>query len=381
MSYRGIKFKHKHKIMPSEKMNSFKNSIKKSSNVRMFFCVFTLLIIFLLGVIMPKSAKAGSEGNYRSYFYIGVINNVLSVIKSSSVKGQDTNSENTEGLSVLSFLGVDTSNPISIVVKEIAYLDKNEVSADADNSKKISLNPFNLDDKQVSKSKANVTNVVAKLYDPSLKGTLNKAKPRVLIYHSHTSEAYRTSNKDTSTTTASPDQSRNVVAVGDEITEELENKYGISVIHDKNVNDTGDYNNAYKKSGVTLDKYLKLYEKFDLIIDLHRDSVVNKKTVLTKLNGEDVAQFMFVVTDKNPRYTEQKKLINSMMSISNRLYPGLIRDNPIWAYHWGMGFYNQNRSNNALLIEVGTYTNSIQEVKNTGKYLSRIIAEQLNGKK
>ena len=90
---------------------------------------------------------------------------------------------------------------------------------------------------------------------------------------------------------------------------------------------------------------------------------------------------MFVVTDKNPRYAKQKKLIDSMIGISNRLYPGLIRDNPIWVYHWGMGFYNQNRSDNALLIEVGTYTNSIQEVKNTGKYLSTIIAEQLNGKK
>ncbi|WP_298837813.1 stage II sporulation protein P [Clostridium sp.] len=381
MKYRGENFKGKNRIMPSKKINFIICFLKKTSNVKVFFCGFTLLIIFLLGVMIPRSAKADSEENYGNNFYVSVINNALSVIKSSNVERQDTNSENMDGSAVLSFLGVDISNPISIVIKEIAYLDKNEVSTDVDNSKTFTLNPFNLDDKQVSKSKVNVTNVVAKLYNPSLKGILNKAKPRVLIYHSHTSEAYRTSNKDTSTTTASPDQSRNVVAVGDVITEELEKNYGISVIHDKNVNDTGDYNNAYKKSGVTLDKYLKLYEKFDLIIDLHRDSIVNKKAVLTKLNGEDVAQFMFVVTDKNPRYTQQKKLINSMMSISNRLYPGIIRTNPIWVYHWGMGFYNQNRSNNALLIEVGTYTNSIQEVKNTGKYLSRIIAEQLNGKK
>ncbi|MBU3176718.1 stage II sporulation protein P [Clostridium estertheticum] len=379
MSYRGISFRGKNKIMLNEKMNFFKNSIKKSGNVRMFFCVFTLLIIFLLGVILPKSAKADSGENYRNYFYNRVVNNVLSVMKASSVKGQDTNGENTKGSVVLSFLGIDISNPISIVIKEIAYLDKNEVITDVKNSKTFSLNSFNLDDKQVNKSK--VSNVVAKLYDSSLKGTLNKAKPRVLIYHSHTSEAYLTSDTDTSKNTESSDQSRSVVAVGDVITENLEKNYGISVIHDKNVNDTGDYKNAYKKSGVTLDKYLKLYEKFDLIIDLHRDSIDNKKTLITKLNGEDVARFMFVVTDKNPRYAQQKKLIDSIMSISNRLYPGLIRDEPIWVYHWGMGFYNQDRSNNALLIEVGANSNSIQEVKNTGKYLSRIIAEQLNGKK
>ncbi|MCB2354280.1 stage II sporulation protein P [Clostridium estertheticum] len=379
MGYRGVSFRGKNKIRLSEKMNFFKNSIKKSGNVRMFFCVFTLLIIFLLGVILPKSAKADSGENYRNYFYNRVINNVLSVMKASSVKGQDTNGENTKGSVVLSFLGIDISNPISIVIKEIAYLDKNEVITDVKNSNTFSLNSFNLDDKQVNKS--NVTNVVSKLYDSTLKGTLNKAKPRVLIYHSHTSEAYLTSDTDTTKNTESLDQSRSVVAVGDVITENLEKNYGISVIHDKNVNDTGDYRNAYKKSGVTLDKYLKLYEKFDLIIDLHRDSIDNKKTLITKLNGEDVARFMFVVTDKNPRYAQQKKLIDSMMSISNRLYPGLIRDEPIWVYHWGMGFYNQDRSNNALLIEVGANSNNIQEVKNTGKYLSRIIAEQLNGKK
>ena len=29
--------------------------------------------------------------------------------------------------------------------------------------------------------------------------------------------------------------------------------------------------------------------------------------VTTKLNGEDVARFMFVVTQKNPKYAKQKK--------------------------------------------------------------------------
>ena len=33
-----------------------------------------------------------------------------------------------------------------------------------------------------------------------------------------------------------------------------------------------------------------------------------------------------------------------------------------------------------MLIEVGDNNNTIEEVKNTGKYLSRVIAEQLNGK-
>jgi len=389
MSYKGIYFQNKDK-MPSKKINFANRSIKAASNLRIFLITFTLLIISLLGFILPKNVNADSQISTINYFYVNVINNTISLIKCSGKKNQSTSSENSIKSSTLSFLGVDIGNPISIVVKEIAYLNKNEVSTDANNpsndgnnSNEFSFNPFNLGDKQIIKSEDNNnnSNLIAELYNPALKGTLNKAKPRVLIYHSHTSEAYATSDSDTSKTNSSSDQTRNVCAVGDVISEELESKYGISVIHDKTVNDKPDYTVAYKKSGVTLDKYLKKYEKFDLIIDLHRDSFEDKKAVTTEINSENVAQFMFVVTRQNPRYAKQKKLIDSMVEISNKLFPDLLRGQPIFFHDWGIGFYNQNRSDNALLIEVGTYTNSIDEVKNTGKYLSRIIAEQLNGKK
>ncbi|MBZ9688187.1 stage II sporulation protein P [Clostridium estertheticum] len=369
-------------------MNFSKYTIKKDSNVRIAFSIFTLLIIFLFGIILPKSTKAYSEGNYINYFYVKAVNNTLSVIKSVSTQDQSIKNETSLKLQALSFLGIDISNPISIITKEIAYLNENEISGDV-NVKKDSnevnklktfiLNPFNLGDKQISKNEVATQkpNVIANLYDPKLKKTLNNAKPEVLIYHSHTSEAYLASDKDTSKVSSSSDVTINVTAVGDVIEEELEKNYGIAVIHDKTVNDKGDYYGAYKKSGATLDKYLKEYGDFKLIIDLHRDSI---KAVTTKLNGENVAKFMFVVTEKNPKYAKQKKLIDSMIGISNKLFTGLLDPREIYTYEYGMGFYNQNRSDNAVLIEVGSNSNTIEEVKNTGKYLARIIAEQINGK-
>jgi len=391
MSYKGLDFKGKNKKVLSEKTNFSKSAIKKDSNVRMLLCVFTLLIIFLFGLILPKSTKAFSEGEYRNYFYVKVINNTLSLIKASNTEEQDANSENSMKFAALSFLGVNISNPISIITKEVAYLNNNEISTDVNENdgnnigetlKTFILNPFKLGEKQISKPEANSekSNTVANLYNPNLKKPLNNAKPEVFIYSSHTCEAYRTSDKDNVKANSSLDQTRNVCAVGDVIAEELEKNYGISVIHDKTVHDKGDYNNAYKKSGTTLEKYLKEYGNFKLIIDLHRDSV-DKNAVTTKINGQNVAQFMFVVTQKNPRYAKQKKLIDSMIGISNKLFPDLLRDKEIHAYQYGMSFYNQNKSDNAVLIEVGSNTNTIQEAKNTGKYLARIIAEQLNGKK
>ena len=52
----------------------------------------------------------------------------------------------------------------------------------------------------------------------------------------------------------------------------------------------------------------------------------------------------------------------------------------MYLYNRGIDYYSQDRSNNAVLLEVGDNNNTIKQVKNTGKYLSRIIAEQLNGK-
>jgi stage II sporulation protein P len=385
MSYKGVDFKSKNVDISNKKINFSKYVIKKDDNVRIVFSIFTLLIIFLLSLILPKSIKAYSEGKYQNYFYFNAINNTLSVIKSSNMNEKYTNDDNSIRFVALSLLGIDMSNPRSIITKEVAYLNKDEVRSDinvnnvdnkSEDIKTLILNPFKLDDKQISKTseKPEGTDQVATLYNPALKKTLNKAKPEVLIYHSHASEAYSASAKD-----QSMDATKNVCAVGDVVTEELETKYGIAVIHDKTVHDKGDYNGAYKKSGVTLDKYLKEYGNFKLIIDLHRDSVP-KSAVTTKINGEGVARFMFVVTQKNPRYAKQRKLIDSMIKVSNKLFPDLLRGNEIFAYEWGIGYYNQNRSDNAVLIEVGAYSNTIDEVKNTGKYLARIIAEQINGK-
>ncbi|MBZ9607473.1 stage II sporulation protein P [Clostridium estertheticum] len=359
--------------------------VKKDVNERMFLSISTFLIIFLLGLIFPKNVNAGNERKSQNYFYVKAISNTLTLINSSNNGEQNVNSEIK--YTVLSFLGIDVLNPISIVVNEIPYLDKIENSSAVKNDSNkeetiFNLTPFNLNDKQVSKSET--PNVIANLYNPALKQTPNNVKPRVLIYHSHATEAYRTSDKDTSKKGFNLDLTKNVCAVGDVIENELQKNYGITVIHDETLHNVGDYNSSYKKSRITLQKYLKAYGNFDLIIDLHRDgvSVKNNRVSKSNINGEDVAKFMFVVTRKNPRYAKQKKLVDSMIGISNKLFPSFIDSREIYYHDWGMsGFYNQNESDTAVLIEVGDNNNTIEQVKNTGKYLSRIIAEQLNGKK
>ncbi|MCJ7688584.1 MAG: hypothetical protein MUO60_04600, partial [Clostridiaceae bacterium] len=128
-------------------MSMSNKGIKGDRMVRISLGVFTFIIIFLISLIIPKSARADNDGGYKNYFYVNVINNVLSVIQPSE------NAINMK-TAALSFLGIDVLNPITIITKEVAYLDINKVSSKVNNESNESneeenlitfiLNPFKL---------------------------------------------------------------------------------------------------------------------------------------------------------------------------------------------------------------------------------------------
>ena len=192
----------------------------------------------------------------------------------------------------------------------------------------------------------------------------------MLIYHTHTSESYSPAPPDTT------DQSMGVCAVGDELQKILQDNYNISTINDKTVHDQVAYTQSYDRSAETLDKYLKKYGGFKLIIDLHRDSIENKTQVTKSINGENVAKFGMVMCKKNPHYDKNNVMATKIQTITDKLFPGLFL-NTI-NYNYGTRFFNQDKSNNAVLIEVGSNVNTIDEAKNTSKYIARVIAEILN---
>jgi Stage II sporulation protein P (SpoIIP). len=123
------------------------------------------------------------------------------------------------------------------------------------------------------------------------KKALNKDKPEILIYHTHTSESFGENGN------YNDDPKKNIVDVGEELKAELENNYGISVIHDTTVHNN-DFNRSYYKSRETVDKYMKKYGDFKLVIDMHRDALYSRSSITTKMNGENVTKVMFVLTKK-----------------------------------------------------------------------------------
>ncbi|MBE7036541.1 MAG: hypothetical protein E7403_04535 [Ruminococcaceae bacterium] len=201
-------------------------------------------------------------------------------------------------------------------------------------------------------------------------------KPKVLIVHTHTSEAYCESEG-----ARSLDNDMNVVAVGAEIKRVLEAE-GISVIHDTTKNDNPSYNQSYKKALTVIEKNLQAYPSIEIVLDIHRDYIKRDdgtlvKPTITMENGEKAAQIMFVIgTDHMGLYhPEWRHNLSFSVKIQNRLnelQPGLCRSINIRTER-----FNQHMTKGSMIIEVGTAANTINESKNSATLIGKAIAQVL----
>ena len=105
-------------------------------------------------------------------------------------------------------------------------------------------------------------------YEPDLSALLkegtdleisDKSEPTILVYHSHTTEAYSLLDVGyyTKADSRSDKLSQNMVRVGDDLVAYLE-KAGFNVIHDRKIHDV-DYNKSYDSSREVVEYYLEKY--------------------------------------------------------------------------------------------------------------------------
>lgn len=238
------------------------------------------------------------------------------------------------------------------------------------------------------------TKIPKSFYSPDIKALLNqgsdltiydKSKPTVLIYHSHTTEAY--SLLDTgyyiSSDARSNNSARNMVRVGDDLAAYLE-RQGFNVIHDRTIHDK-DYTKSYDNSRVTIEKYLEQYPSIEVTIDVHRDDITysNKTKVkpTAKINGKKAARMMIISgceynRVKNfPDWEENLKFDLQVQNKVNELYPGLMR--PIL---FSERKYNMYETHYSFLLEVGTDANTLDEACYSARLFGNALGQLLNEK-
>ncbi|MBQ9530695.1 MAG: stage II sporulation protein P [Eubacterium sp.] len=213
----------------------------------------------------------------------------------------------------------------------------------------------------------------------------DKSKPTVLVYHSHTTEAYALldSGYYIKSDSRSRDNSKNVVRVGDELVKYLE-KAGYNVIHDTKIHDT-DYNSSYDSSRETVEKYLEKYPSIEITIDLHRDDITYSNKTKVKptavINDKKAARMMIIAgcewgrVINFPDWEYNLRFDLAVQKKVNELYPKLMR--PIL---FSERKYNMYETHNSFLLEIGTDANTLDEACYSARLFGKALAQLLDEK-
>lgn len=207
--------------------------------------------------------------------------------------------------------------------------------------------------------------------------------PQVLIVHTHGSESYTPDAAFPYTPTENErttDTRYNVVRVGDELQSVLEEN-GVETLHIHDIFDSPAYSGSYDRSLAAIEQAVDEYPSIQVVIDLHRDSILTDdgqayKTSCT-IDGQEMAQLMFVVgTDDggltHPDWRDNLNYVTGLQYELNRAYPGLMRPVNLRTQR-----FNQHVRTGSMLIEVGSSGNTLPEALAAIRLFGQTLADDL----
>ena len=205
--------------------------------------------------------------------------------------------------------------------------------------------------------------------------------PKILIFHTHSQEAFIDSVEgDTDTT---------IVGMGKLLAERL-NALGIPTIHHPGVydliNGQLDRSAAYEYAEAGVRPILEEHPSIEVVIDLHRDGVGEDTHLVTEVNGKPTAQIMFfnglsrtkdngdIAYLPNPYIQDNLAFSLQMKLAAEQMYPGFTRRIFLRGYR-----YSLHMRPKSLLIEAGAQTNTVEEMRNAMELpavtLQKVIVE------
>ncbi|MBQ9624591.1 MAG: stage II sporulation protein P [Clostridia bacterium] len=211
-----------------------------------------------------------------------------------------------------------------------------------------------------------------------------KSKGRVLIYHTHITEAYAKTDSyfyEDSGENRTEDKEKNVARIGKELALILEKDYGIEVVHDTTNFEPPKLGTSYNRSLAMIEKRNK-EKPFDIYLDIHRDSFAYNPGETITINGKSAARIMVVIgtgegnngtpilpkPDYKANYLYAKQLTDNI----NSQVKGLAKEVRV-----NKSRYNQHVSNRAVLIEMGYTGNNMDEALASVPYLAKAIADTI----
>lgn len=214
--------------------------------------------------------------------------------------------------------------------------------------------------------------------------SIDKSKPAVLIFHSHTSEGYEMIDREwyaCDYIARSNDENRNIVRVGTEIADYLTG-LGYTVIHDKTIHDDN-YSDSYSKSRKTVAKHLEEHPEIQIVLDIHRDAITQdngeKIKPVNTISGKKAAQLMIITgveegkVEDFPDWEYNLRFALHLQKKCETMFPGLMR--PVL---FSQRKYNMDMTRFSLLIEMGSEANTLEEACYSGRMLAAALASLMD---
>ncbi|TRZ37523.1 stage II sporulation protein P [Niallia circulans] len=204
-------------------------------------------------------------------------------------------------------------------------------------------------------------------------------KKIVYLYFSHNRESFLPYLKGVKDPNLAQHSKINITNLGDVMKEELEMKGIGTTVEKKDIqnllNKKGwSYTQSYQGSREVVTAAMSDNRDLSYFIDIHRDSQRRKNTTTT-IDGKDYAKIAFVIGGNNKNFEKNQQLAEELHGILKKKYKSLSRGVILKKGAYTNGKFNQDLSENSILVEIGGVDNTFEELNRTSKALADAFSE------
>jgi len=204
-------------------------------------------------------------------------------------------------------------------------------------------------------------------------------KKVVFLYNTHNRESFLPHLPDEENANNAHHAEVNITKVSERLANKLED-YGIGsqadttdIMNILNKN-SWSYGQSYKASRKVVEEALAGNKDIQYIFDIHRDSI-SRNLSTKKIDGKKYAKTLFVIGKENENYKKNLALAKQLHDSLNDVLPNISRGVVTKEGAGVNGVYNQDLSENAILIEIGGHENTLEEMYQTVDVLAEVFSQ------
>ncbi|WP_258360279.1 stage II sporulation protein P [Moorella sulfitireducens (nom. illeg.)] len=193
-------------------------------------------------------------------------------------------------------------------------------------------------------------------------------QPLVAIYNTHNAESYQASEGQAKF----PGKNGGVSQVAAVLAETLSKDYGVPVVRSTTIHDYPDFALSYANSEKTLERMLAENPSVLVVLDIHRNAGLPAPPVV-EIENQKVAQVLIIVGSdarlEHPGWRQNEAFARRLAGKMDAFYPGLSLGVRVQE-----GRYNQHLHPRALLLEIGSDNNTLEEAERSARLVARVLA-------